>query len=150
MRDVVAQHGQDHIPLVGNDPYVYAGYTIKITTDDGVGSEAQQTLTVQDGFFIWTLPKDVYGKSLRDVEAFVTTEGSDDVVISLYNIDQAVDMLSTSITIDAGDIVSDDSVSPRVLDADNCVIAKGDRVSVNIDADGGGDAKGLGIHARFW
>lgn len=144
MRDVPAQHGDDHIPLTGNDPIYYAGYTVIIFGHD-------ETTATGDSAFIWTLPKDVYGKSLRDCEIALTVVDDADTVVQLHNVDQAVDMLDVPMTIDAGKTISDDdaTAAPRILIPDNCHIVKGDRIRVDVDA-AGSSGMGLHLHARFW
>jgi len=109
----------------------------------------QDLVTTGDGLRIFAIPDDVNGMHLVQAQAFVTTVSSSGVVtVQLRNITQAVDMLSTRITIDVGDLDSYAAAAPRVIDTANDQVFTGDQISVDVDVAGTGTT-GLGVILRF-
>jgi hypothetical protein len=88
--------------------------------------------------------RDVAGTYLREAEAYVTAAGSCTVMIR--NVTQAVDMLTTPITISGG-FTSYTGGSPTI-DIDNSLVALGDLIAIDIDSVSG-EPKGLGVHLFF-
>lgn len=141
----VAGHGFRIRQLERRPPPVVGFYEIKVFADEGFGSDVE----AGDGKFIWVIPYDLDGTNLVDADAFVTTVGSGATIIQIRNITQAVDMLTTRITIDAGDFHSfpPGPTQADIDDANNTVVT-GDRIAIDVDSAGAG-AKGLGIMLRF-
>ncbi len=152
MQKTDAHHGKDHIPG-GADPipnWPTGGssnpqFDIKVLTD-------YQTLSTGDGQFVFAIPADVGGMNLTLAAAYVTTVSSSGIpTIQIRNITQAVDMLTTKITIDAGDFRSfspDTPATAVVIDTGNDDVATGDLIAVDVDVAGTG-AKGLGVILGF-
>lgn len=135
-------HGRDHRPG-GSDPMPAVGtYEIKVFDDI-------TTLVVGDGAFVFEIPDDLDGRNLVFARAFVTTVSSSGAVnVQIRNITQAVNMLSTAITIDASELSSKTAATPAVIDTANDDVAEGDQIAIDVDGSGTG-AKGLGVILRF-
>lgn len=151
----VVKHAQTHRPrrLGGTDALPPRGhYEIKVFADAGAldGNLPPEAIVVStgDGKFVFVVPPDLDGTMLVTAEAGVSVAGSSDLDVTLYNVTQAVDMLTTPITIPTGDYAS---FPPQATDIDNAnaIVAAADRISVNVDSDGGGDAEGLMLILEF-
>lgn len=102
-----------------------------------------------DGAFKFDIPSDLDEAVLVDVEAWITgASSSGTVVVSLYNNTQGVDMLSTPLTIDVGELNDKDAATPFVIDLTNAEVAEGDEIWINVDNAGTG-ALGLGVAVKF-
>ena len=107
------------------------------------------TLTTGDGKVIFLVPQELNGYNLVGANAFVTTASSSGTpTIQIRNVTDAVDMLSTRITIDANEYTSYTAAAADVVDATYDDVATGDRLAVDVDVAGTG-AKGLGIILTF-
>jgi hypothetical protein len=115
-------------------------YEIKITSDT-------QSPTVGDGAFIFAIPIDLDGSKLVKADIYVTTVGGSATTVMVRNITDAVDMLATPPTIDAGDYTSY-AGTVGVADPLAYRVATGDRIAIDVDAAGSG-AMGLGVKLRF-
>lgn len=116
-------------------------YEIKISADDETSDTNQQ--------FIFEVPSSLDGWSLQEVRAYVTTPGSDDIEISMTNLNGAVNLLSTNITIDAGEYSSLTAATPPVIfDPPYNIVAEGDQIQSNVDV-ASIDALGLGVMLQF-
>lgn len=142
----LSNHGFRIRQLERRPPVAVGFYEIKVFPDEGTGSE---TVT-GDGKFIWVIPYDLDGTNLVDADAFVTTVGSGATIIQIRNITQAVDMLTTRITIDANEYHSfPPGASVQAdIDEDNNTVVTGDRLAIDVDTAGAG-SKGLGVMLRF-
>jgi hypothetical protein len=108
-----------------------------------------QVLETGDGKFIFAVSDDMDGMVLVDADAYITTVSSSGLpTIQLRNITQAVDMLSTRITIDVSEFTSYTAATPPVINAANDDVAVADRIAIDVDVAGTG-AKGLGILLEF-
>lgn len=150
-----AYHGWTHRSKSsgGTDPVPLPGfYAIKVFADRGAldGNLPITSIVVStgDGKFVWEIPTDLDHAKLTFVRAFVSVAGSSNLIVQLHNITQAVDMLSTRVQIDAGDLSSRTSATPVVINTANSTVADGDQIRVDVDADGG-DAEGLGVMVGF-
>jgi len=137
-------HGRDH-RVGGADPIVGGVYEIKVVSD---------TLAVAtgDGQFIFAIPTDLNSTNLVDAQAFVTTvaTGATLLTVQIRNVTDAVDMLSTRITIDASEFSSYTAATPSVIDTTKDDVATGDLIAVDVDAVGNTTpGKGLGVILRF-
>lgn len=117
-----------------------AAWTIKVYDD-------LTAAAVGDGKFIFAIPVEVDGMRLDLAHAFVTTAGGL-VTVQIRNVTQAHDMLSTPITIDAGEYTSHTAATPPVVNDTYSLVNSGDRIAVDVDAAGGG-ALGLGVNIGF-
>ncbi len=138
-------HGWTHVPAKqgGTDPLpIRASYEMKVFSDTTV-------LTTGDGKFIFEIPADLDGMNLVDVRAFVTTVSSSGLpTVQIRNVTQAVDMLTTKITIDASEKSSRTAATAAVIDTSNDDVADGDQIAIDVDVAGTG-AKGLGVILVF-
>jgi hypothetical protein len=119
-------------------------YPIKVTVDDDF-------VLVADGQFIFAITTDdeIAGYTLVGASAYVTTVASSGLVtVQVRNVTQAVNMLSTPITIDANEFTSDTAATPPVVNTPNALIALDDLISINVTSTGTG-ARGLGVVLRF-
>lgn len=102
-----------------------------------------------DGMFIFAASRDMDQFFLRVVEAYVTTVSSSGAIVcQVRNITQAVDMLTTAISIDSGELNSQTATSQVAVDEDNNQITWTDEISIDVDSDGTG-AFGLGMILEF-
>ena len=141
-----AHHGWTHRPKArgGTDPAppTEAHYEIKVFSDTGI-------MTTGNGKFIFAIPNDLDGWYLIDADAFVTTVSSSGAPnVMIRNVTDAVDMLSTAITIDASEFTSYTAATQPVISSTNDQVATGDRIAVDVDGIGTG-AKGLGVILTF-
>ena len=105
-------------------------------------------LTTGDGKAFFRVPDTLDGMSLVAVAAAVSTVSSSGAVsVALYNVDQADDLLTTNVTIDASEKDSKDAATPAVTDT-AILLATGDQIRVDIDGAGTG-AKGLMVEMQF-
>jgi hypothetical protein len=148
----VVYHGWTHRPhwLGGSDPSRPLGfYEIKVFADanalDGLLPASVTNVVVGDGKFIFAIPRDLDGTELVHAEAYITTSGTL-VTVQIRNITKALDMLTTRITIDAGEYSSLDAAVPPVVNETNAAVDMGDRIAVDVDTAGG---QGLGVKLVF-
>lgn len=97
------------------------------------------------GWFL-VVPSDLNGALLTEVAAGVYTAGTS-LTIQVRNVTQAVDMLSTAITIDSGERTSYTAATPPVINVANADVNQGDAIVVDVDVAGG--AIGLDIILAF-
>lgn len=135
-------HANRHKP--GGTDHADGGiYPIKVFGDD-------QALVVGDGAFVFyvTAADHLDGTKLMQVGAYVTTVSSSGApTVQLRRVGGS-NMLSTAVTIDAGDEVSDDATTAAVIDTSNDDVSTGDGIAIDIDA-AGTDAMGLGVILVF-
>lgn len=106
-------------------------------------------LTGGDGKAYYRVPSTLNGMDLVAVAAAVTTTSSSgNPTIQIHNLTQAADMLTTAITIDAGDTDSKDATTPAAIDTANDDVATGDMLRIDVDVSGTG-AKGLIVEMQF-
>jgi len=119
-----------------------AHYEIKVVSDLIV-------VKTGDSQFVFAIPSDADFFDLVDAQAFVSTvSSSGKPTVQIRNITQAVDMLTTKITIDVSEFTSYSAAVPSVVDAANSDVATGDLIAVDVDVAGTG-AKGLGVILVF-
>lgn len=147
-----AYHGWTHRrkAIGGTDPRPHEGFmNIKVFGD----REQDPAVTQEDGAFFFAIQDDLDKLVLRRAEAFISTLGSANLIVQFHNVTAATDMLSTRVRIDSGDYTSYTSAAPSVVDESGTPphneISTGDLIRVDIDEDGGGDAKGLGVLLWF-
>ena len=99
-------------------------------------TEAVTTGDDAAGFFL-PVPDDLDELKLIEAHASVYTAGGSAVTIQIRNVTQAVDMLTTPITIDAGEDNSYTAATPPVINPTVSELAAGDILVVDVDTDGG-------------
>jgi hypothetical protein len=137
-----AYHGWTHRPKArgGTDPVppTEAHYEIKVFSDTGI-------MSTGNGKFIFAIPDDLDGWYFIDADAFVTTVSSSGApTVMIRNATDAVDVLSTAITIDASEFTSYTAATQPVINAANDQVATADLIAIDVDGIGTG-AKGLGV-----
>jgi len=137
-------HAQTHRPkwLGGTDPTRGAVYAIKLFGDD-------EAITTGDGRFIFEIPDDLDGHSLKLVLLYVTTTGSTLTKMQIRNVTAAVDMLTTRIQVDSSEKSSRTASTVYAINTANSKVAAGDQIAFDIDNAGTG-AKGLGTEVSFY
>ena len=110
---------------------------------------------VGNGISAFTIPLALNGLVLSatagDLGAHVYTAGVTGTTdIMLHNLTQAVDMLTTAITIDSGETDSSTAAAAPVVDGSNNTVATADVIRFDIDAVSSGTAaNGLEIRMQF-
>ena len=91
--------------------------------------------TVGNGITHVTIPSPLNSRKLQSAEAHVYTVGTGGSIttVQLHNLTDAVDMLSTAITIDLNEKDSSTAATPHVIGASNTV-ATGDVIRIDVDA----------------
>ena len=107
-------------------------------------------VTTWDGKAYFVVPQALNGMNLIRVHAKVLTAwttGTTDIQIA--NVTDAVDMLSTKITIDSTETWSDTAATAAVIDATKDDVATNDLIRIDVDATSTTKAKGLLITLEF-
>lgn len=118
---------------------------VQIQVSDPNGS----VVTTGDGKAYFTVPAAFNGMNLVSAHAALTTVSSSGLpTVQIANVTDAVDILSTEITIDVGEFNSYTATTQPVINLANDNVATGDRISVDVDIAGTG-AKGLQIILEF-
>lgn len=109
-----------------------------------------QDVTVGDGRAYFKVPSGYDGHNLSAITASVVTAGTTGTTdIQIHNVTDAVDMLSTKLTIDSGETDSENAATPVVIDTANDDISAGDIIRVDIDATSTTQAQGLVLNLTF-
>jgi hypothetical protein len=117
--------------------------SIQVTDPNG------DALTTGDGKAYFRVPSTLNGTNLVAVAAHITTVSSSGTpTVQIANVTQAVDMLTTKITIDANEKDSSTAAAAAAIDAANDDVATGDELRVDVDVAGTG-AKGLIVEMQF-
>jgi len=110
---------------------------------------------IGNGISAFTIPptlNDLYLSAVSGkIGAHVYTAGVTGTTdIMIHNLTQAVDMLTTAITVDAGETDSSTAAAPPVVDTDNNQVATADVIRFDIDAISTGTAaNGLELRMEF-
>lgn len=105
--------------------------------------------TTGDGKIIFMVPVEMNGMNLVDCEAYVTgTSSSGALTVQVRNVTDAVDMLSTAITIDQSENSSLTAATAPVIDTTKDDVATGDLIAIDVDG-AGTSAEGLGVVLSF-
>ena len=108
-----------------------------------------ETLYVADGVTHFAVPIELNGMDLVSVGAHVyTTSSSGTPTFQIHNLTDAVDMLSTRITIDATEKDSATAATPPVINTSNDDVATGDEIRLDCDVAGTG-TNGMEIRMGF-
>lgn len=121
-----------------------AVFEIKLFAD-AAWSDSVSIVVTGDGRFILSIAEELDGAYLLKVQIYLTTAGSGDTSVMVRNATTDIDMLNDAVVIPAGEkcAVSID------IDPDNQQVSGCDEVALDVDAAGGGDAKGLGAILTF-
>lgn len=93
----------------------------------------EQTPVTGDSQQVIMCMADLDGGHLVDAQAYHVTAGTGTTTVQIRNITQAVDMLSTPVTIDTGDLDSYDAATPPVIDVANDLVTVQDQIGIDID-----------------
>lgn len=128
---------------IGLSPFVSREVQIQVTDPNG------DALGTGDGQAYFRVPALLNGYNLAAVAAAVTTASSSGLpTVQIANVTDAVDMLSTRITIDANETDSSTADTAAVIDAAHDDVATADLLRVDIDVAGTG-TKGLIVSLMF-
>lgn len=106
-------------------------------------------LSTGDNKMKWVVPANLDGMNLVDADAHVFTASSSGTVdVQIHNATDAVDMLSTKITIDASEKDSATAATQPSIDTANDDVAEGDEIRIDVDA-AGTDTTGLEVRLSF-
>lgn len=108
-------------------------------------------VTTGDGKWYMHVPPGLNGMNLMYVHAECITAGavSGTMDVQIRNVTQAVDMLTTKLTIDVSETGSDTAAVAAVIDAANDDVATNDLLAIDIDGIHGTPAKGLIVTLGF-
>lgn len=136
------QHGFTHQESIDPIPPGIKTIILKVIADDA-------TLTTGDGKMYVTIPVELDGSNLVTVGAHVyTASTSGNPTFQIHNKTDAVDILSTVITIDVNELDSKDAATPAVINTNNNDMATEDEIRIDVDIAGTG-TKGLEIRMGF-
>ena len=128
--------------LAGSD---YGKRAVTLLVSDPNGS----AITTGNGKSYWRVPAILNGYNLVAVGMALTTASSSGIpTVQIANVTQAVDMLTTSLTVDASETDSSTAAAAAVIDTANDDVATGDQLRIDIDVAGTG-AKGLIVDLTF-
>ena len=117
-----------------------------LVSEPGTGGAA---IATGDSKAYFRVPSVMNGWNLVGVAASLTTVSSSGAVsVQVRNATDAVDMLSTALSIDASETDSATAATPAVIDAAHDDVATGDKIHIDIDGAGTG-AKGLYVELIF-
>jgi hypothetical protein len=105
-----------------------------------------------NGKFYFHVPAGLNGMDLVEVHAKVITVGSGSTVdVQVHNLTDGSDMLSTSLTIDDGELDSKDAGTAAVINGSEDDIVTNDVIRIDVDGNGGDStiAKGLIVTLGF-
>jgi hypothetical protein len=128
-----------------NFAYVYGKATVATAVLEPFSFAYDETVTTGDGKAYITIPAKYNGWVLSAVHARVKTAGS--LTMQIHNVTDSMDMLSTPLTIDAGEYGSDTAAVPAVINTSNDDVASYDLLRIDVDAVSG--AVGLIVQLEF-
>jgi hypothetical protein len=106
-------------------------------------------LYVGNAINLMSIPGDLDGANLVDVDAVIYHTAGSTVSFRVANLTIAQIILSTNITIDPGHYSSYDAATPAVIIPDYDEVNEGTRYRLDCMAAGGGGATGGDIHLAF-
>ena len=111
--------------------------------------DSATALAVGDGKAYFFIPSELNGYNLVDADACVNTVSSSGLpTIQIANVTDAVDMLSTKITIDVSEKTSYTAATQPVIDTAKDDVVTGDELRIDLDVAGTG-TKGLAVILSF-
>ena len=159
---ILAEHSQSgaHTTDTISEKTEGAGVTVdgvlikdgKVATTKAVSvqiTDASTDITTGDGKAILNIPTLLDGYVLKRVAASVTTAPVGAAIsIQINNVTDNVDMLSTRLTIDAGEKTSATAATPAVIDTSHDDVATNDVIRIDVDQVGSTTA-GAGLVVRL-
>jgi hypothetical protein len=105
---------------------------------------------VGDGMVYFRIPDILNSMNLTAVAACCLVAGTTGTMdVQIRNVTRVVDMLTTKITIDSGELDSSTAATPAVIDTSNDDVSTGDVIAIDIDAIHTTVAKGLMVSLTF-
>ncbi len=101
-----------------------------------VSLNADVALTTGDGKGWFGIPTGLNGWNISSVLAWRASGGTGVPEFQIRNITDSVDVLSTKISIDSGEVFSGTAATPCVIDATKDDVATGDQFAVDVDVAG--------------
>lgn len=143
MGDAVEKHGHDHGPR-GTDPVPLPRLVHIKVASDLLASIAG------NGAFIWKVPLHLDRHWVTHVESYVTTAGGGSEITQIRNATQSDDILSTRLTVVAGELNSEDGGATQpVIDPVESQVFHKDHIAIDVDSSGGGLGLGVWITLEF-
>lgn len=103
-----------------------------------------------DGKAYFHIPSNMDGMDLVEVHAEVITAGTTGTTdIQIHNVDNALDMLSTKLTIDSAETGSDTAATAAVINTSNDHVNTNDVIRIDVDAVSTTPANGLIVTLTF-
>lgn len=137
----------------------------KFLREDGDGTSSWQKIRVEvqmvvfdfatntatgDGKFYFHIGNKIGSSNLVSVHAEVITAGTTNTTtIQVYNVDNAVDMLSTLLSVDSGETGSDTAATPAVINTSNDDVDENDVLRIDVDQVSSTPAVGLIVTLGF-
>ncbi len=132
--NVVANSGQANI-VTGADGRKYDQFKVVHVTTNITTGDSKWEIHVDESLDGW---------KLAYVHAMVSTAGTTGVLqMQVRNKTGTVDMLTTPVEVDTGEVGSDTAATPYVIDAANAVVSVNDVIAIDVDAVHTTPAKGL-------
>lgn len=132
----------------GNGNY-YFTVPVPIGSFNMVVTAPGAAVTIGTGMLFFLVPASLNGKTLTSLHAGLTGAGSGVVEVTLTRVrGGTADMLSTHVTIDAGELSSYTAAVASVVDTSNDDLATGDFLRVDVVGDGT-DAEGLVVVGEY-
>lgn len=98
----------------------------------------------------FAIPAKLNGWNLTGIKGYVVTAGDTGTMdIQIRNATQTADMLSTKLTIDAGETSSNTAATAAVIDTNNDDVATNDIICVDVDAVNTTPALGLVVELKW-
>lgn len=134
-------------------PFAAPGFSFKLFADtgalDGNLPTSARVVTTGDGKIEFQIPESFDGLDLVYVGIYVSVVSSSGAIqVQIRNSTASVDVLSTKVSIDAGEKTSKTAATPFVIDAANAGAVWGDMWAIDVDAAGTG-AEGLGCDLEY-
>lgn len=140
--------GTDATRCVSPDGLAGSEYGVGVETFQ-LTDPAGAALTVKDGWAYYRVPQKYNGWNLIRVCAACTTVSSSGLpTFQIANVTDAVDILSTKLTIDANETDSSTAATAAVIDTSKDDVATGDMLRIDCDVAGTG-CKGVIVELSF-
>jgi hypothetical protein len=131
-------------------PDAFAGSDFGIRYIQAIITNFTSDTATGDGQFYLHVPAGMDGMNLVEVHAEVITAGTTGTTdIQIHNVDNALDMLSTKLTIDSGETGSDTAATAAVINTSNDHVNEHDVVRIDVDAVSTTPAQGLIVTLGF-
>lgn len=142
---VTAQTTNGDLQLKGNGTgTVKKPASIIVQVEDGATN-----LSTGDGKAYLTIPEQLDGLNLSAVHARVITAPTGaNLSVQIHNVTDAVDMLSTALTIDTSETGSDTAATAAVIDTSNDDVSTNDLIRIDVDQVGS-TVTGAGLIVRL-